>query len=112
MVKNDRSEGGNILNFPLKQNFPNISIAQANSIAASSLQFLLKRRKRLIEALENSERERQREKEIDRELSSRVRQQREINNPSFLMPRYRASSRLYNAAGARTSDGIVVSRTG
>lgn len=36
----------------------------------------------------------------------------EINNPSFLMPRYRASSRLYNAAGARTSDGIVVSRTG
>lgn len=48
----------------------------------------------------------------DGRLSSRVRQQREINNPSFLMPRYRASSRLYNAAGARTSDGIVVSRTG
>lgn len=47
----------------------------------------------------------------DGRLSSRVRQQREINNPSFLMPRYRASSRLYNAAGARTSDGIVVSRT-
>lgn len=36
---------------------------------------------------------------------------REINNPPFLMPRYRASSRLYNAADPHTSDVIVVSRT-
>ena len=51
-------------------------------------------------------------KQRDGGLSSRAcARQHEINNPSFLMPRYRASSRLYNAVGARTSDGIV-SRTG
>lgn len=63
------------------------------------------------------EKQREREKERGRELSSRVRQQREINNPSFLMPRYRASSRLYNAAGApyvrwyrRISYGLAASK--
>lgn len=80
------------------------------------LNFLSKRRNRLVEARKTA-RETERKRKRERELSSRVRQQREINNPSFLMPRYRASSRLYNAAGApyvrwyrRISYGLAASK--